>query len=357
MDHYLQLAKYYPPVKGGIELVEKMMTKALVELGHQVTVFCFSKNTMRRTGEFHENVFEYKENVNIASAPFSLSLFLNFKSILIKQKITKILVHLPNPEAHEIIKMHSTFLKEKEIEVIAVYHSDIVNKKIFGDIYNWYFKKTSSIYSKWLVSSQKLINSSSVLSHIKSEKFFIIPFCSEGLMKYSARTHFNNKIVSIGRMVPYKGFEFVIESIKQTSFELHLIGGGPLFKKLFVKRSKNIHFHQNATEVEKSHILDHATVMVIGSMNNAEAYGMTIVEAFESGLLVVAPDLPTGVTFLVQDQVTGLVYKRGDERDLIEKLNLIDKDPNLYKMLTKNAREFYEKELNFEAFKLKMGRL
>ncbi len=357
MDRYLQLAKYYPPIKGGIELVEKMMTKSLVELGHEVTVISYSKNTLIRQGEFKENVFEFKENLNVASAPFSISMLTNLKKIIIERKINKILVHLPNPQAHEMVKMCKGFFKKNNVEVIAVYHSDIVNKKIFGDIYNFYFKLTSQVYSKWIVSSENLVNSSNVLNSIDKDKFIILPFCSEGLLNFNKRSGFNNKIVTIGRMVPYKGFDFLIETLKKTQYELHIIGGGPLFHRLYKLKSENIFFHQNATEVEKANILHQASVVVIGSLNNAEAYGMTIVEAFESGLMVIAPDLPTGVTYLVQDKQTGLVYKRRDEKDLIEKLNQIASDSKLYENVTYNARKFYEDHLSFEVFKNGMKRL
>lgn len=39
-------------------------------------------------------------------------------------------------------------------------------------------------------------------------------------------------LVSIGRMVPYKGFEFLIDTFSNSEFELNIIGNGPLEKKI-----------------------------------------------------------------------------------------------------------------------------
>ena len=53
----LQLSKFYPPIYGGIELVEKMITKAHRELGDKVFIVAFNnKETKNPIGEFGEKI-------------------------------------------------------------------------------------------------------------------------------------------------------------------------------------------------------------------------------------------------------------------------------------------------------------
>jgi glycosyltransferase involved in cell wall biosynthesis len=347
----LQLAKYYPPVYGGIELVEKMMTKVHRESGDNVFISAFSKESKTENGEFGEIIFRINERFNILSAPFSFSFYKSFRNLIIENKINRIYVHLPNPFMHEVVFRNTTFLKNHQVEVIAVYHSDIVNKSFLGSLYNFYFSLSSSVYNRFLVSSHELWNSSHILKKISLGRQLVIPFCVEEGLSFKNDFKFKKKIISIGRLVPYKGFEFLINTLNDTDYELHIVGDGPLRESLQKIAKENIFFHYKLNHHEKNELLIKSDILLIGSINRAEAYGMSIVESFSKAIPVIAPKLNTGVNYLVQDQITGLLYDVKNSKELLEKIKLLEKDDGLYKNISDNCLEFYKKNLTYEKFK------
>ncbi len=347
----LQLAKYYPPVYGGIELVEKMMTKAHRENGDSVYICAFSNQEKKEEGEFGEVIHRVEEKINFLNAPFSLGFFLKFPEIVKKHQIKRIYVHLPNPFMHEVVYRHKAFLQKNNVEVVAVYHSDIVNKGLPGRVYNWYFKHSLKVYNKIIVSSKELWDSSPVLSPLNSPLRAVIPFCIEESSFEKKNLSFNKKLISIGRLVPYKGFDFLIKTFNDTPYELNIVGDGPLRDDLQSIAAPNIKFHLKIGHQQKNELLSSCDLMIVGSKNRAEAFGMTIVESFALSIPVIAPMLHTGVNFLVQQNKTGLVYEVENKEQLREKVELLERDPKLYETLSKSCREFYNQNLTYEKFK------
>jgi rhamnosyl/mannosyltransferase len=351
----LQLAKYYPPIYGGIELVEKMMTKAHSEHGDKVVIHAFDKSHDLNIGEFGEEIYRLKENIKILNAPFSFRYIFNFKKWILKDPPDIIYVHLPNPFMHEVIRLNRSFLNKNEIKIIAIYHSDIVNKSLFGDIYNYYFSKTVSVYEQIIVSSDKLWNSSPILSQLNSSVKKVIPFCiEEEIVTIPAKKGRKKKLVSIGRFVPYKGFDFLINALKETDYELHIIGNGPKLNELKMLGGKNIFIHTNLKHHEKNKLISEADIMIVASRNRAEAYGMTIVEAFSYGIPVIASNINSGVTFLVQHEKTGLTFDVDNVEDFLQQLNRLANDEILWDKISLECQDFYRNELTFEKFKLRL---
>ncbi len=348
----LQLAKYYPPIYGGIELVEKMMTKAHVESGDFVTIHAFDKKNDVHIGEFGEKIFRLKENIKILNAPFSFKYYLQFRKWILNDKPNVIYVHLPNPFMHEIIRSNRKLLNKLKIKVIAVYHSDIINKSIFGDIYNFYFSKTVYVYDQIIVSSEKLWNSSAILSALDDNKRKVIPFCiEEDKVQIPSRAAIKKKLVSIGRFVPYKGFDFLIQALNNSDYELHIIGNGPLLNKFKKLAAQNIFIHTDLKHHEKNKLICSSDIMIVASTNRAEAYGMTIVEAFSFGIPVIASNIDSGVTFLVQNEKTGLTFEVGDTEGFLTQLNRLASDDLLWQKISKECSKFYQNELTFDKFK------
>ena len=70
-----------------------------------------------------------------------------------------------------------------------------------------------------------------------------------------------------------------------------------------------------------------------------EAFGRVTLEAMLSGNLFIGPDAG-GTKELVEDHVTGLLYRSGDIYDLANKIELVYKNPEAYKVVIENARRF-----------------
>lgn len=348
----LQLAKYYPPIYGGIELVEKMISKSYCENNNSVFIHAFDKDHKEDVGEFGEKINRLKENFNFIGAPVSIKYIFEFKKLIVSQKVEYIYVHLPNPFMHELVRLHKKKLDKLNIKVIGVYHSDIINKGILGKIYNFYFKSTINIYNHILVSSQNLWDSSDILKDLNPQIKVVVPFCIEEFNINSSKEFSSRKkLVSIGRLVPYKGFEFLINSFNNTEFDLDIIGNGPLLSKLKGMCASNVKIHDSLNHKDKNDLLSSADLLVVGSINRAEAYGMTIVEAFYCGVPVIAPRINTGVTFLVQDGKTGFTYDILNKEMILEKTRLAVSGVGEISKIKDNITVFYKSYLSYECFR------
>ena len=88
-------------------------------------------------------------------------------------------------------------MKKNQIKLSAIYHSDLVNQKRLGPIYDRYFRATMGIYDEVISSSQKLINSSKILTRFNKDDLKVVPFCTDGQIEFKQRNNFNkmkNKI-------------------------------------------------------------------------------------------------------------------------------------------------------------------
>jgi glycosyltransferase involved in cell wall biosynthesis len=352
----LQLSKYYYPTMGGIELVAKMISRAHVDLGDTVNILSFGENVSKYDGPYKEKVTQVRSNVVLMSAPINYNLIFEFKQYVIDHEIEKIYVHLPNPFMHHLLWIFRRFLKKKNIKLSAVYHSDIVNQKILGYFYDIYFKLTSGIYDEVICSSEKLWKSSKVLSVFSDNKMKVIPFCVDTENELNVRKKFTGKLLAIGRLVPYKGFRFLMESLKGSDYSLNIIGDGPLKEELEQFEDENIKLVGKVSDEYKEKLIDESDILVVPSINRSEAYGMIIVEAFSSGMPVIASNINSGVTFLADD-TRGRVFETLSKESLLSSLEYFKENPNRLEESSVNCRAFYDKHLSYDRFKEKIANL
>jgi glycosyltransferase involved in cell wall biosynthesis len=152
-------------------------------------------------------------------------------------------------------------------------------------------------------------------------------------------------------MVPYKGYDFLLKCFNDLPYELTMVGDGPLRNELMKHAPKNVTFVGEVSEEEKFRLFREHDALIVSSINRSEAYGMTIVEAFSSGLPVIASDIDTGVTFLVRGGLTGLTYPILSASGLTEQVHRMGSNQALREELGKNCRHFFEEQLSYPAFK------
>lgn len=353
----LQLSKYYPPYLGGIEKVAEVLSKLHTDFGDEVQVYCFGSSTRQYYGKFQENVHEFKTSLNLFNTPLSKDLILNFSKLLKKNKFDRIYVHLHNPCMHQLVIQNIDIVKELGAKVIGIYHSDIPNQKILSSIYGLLFRKTLGVYDKLIVSSPHLRHDSGFISHLSDDKIAVIPFPVLSDLAFIGRDEFQGNILAIGRLVKYKGFDFLINTIKKLNYRLTIIGDGPekpRLMKIAKGHEDRIKIVGALSEDEKMRYINASDVLVISSINKSEAYGITIVEAFKAGLPVVASNVDSGVRYLVQHKTTGMLFDVKDGEKLVECLKNLEMNRVEYQSLAQNAFQFYEKNLSCETFKEKI---
>ena len=350
----LQISKYYHPFSGGLELVAKKISQALLDSNIGVDILAFDKKgeiVNNRVGPFGEGTYWLREDIILSSAPLSFAAAKTIKNyILRKEDLTHVFVHLPNPLIHHIVWKNRKLIKKKRIKVVAIYHSDIVNQKILGPVYNKVFQKTMSVYDRFVVAGPQNYENSNTISILPRDIVKIIPFIPENTSDYVFREKFNGNILAIGRLVPYKGFEYLMRAVKESGHKLKIIGRGPLFEHLSQFQTEDIELLGHVDDEQKNDLIKWAGIMAVPSINRSEAFGMTITEAFAAGLPVLACKTGSALEYLASGGRSMLVNPQSVS-ELKESLTKLDSDEQLYKSIGLSAKKFSDEKLSYASFR------
>jgi rhamnosyl/mannosyltransferase len=247
-------------------------------------------------------------------------------------------IHLPNIF---VLLPALLFCKDKK-KLICVYHSDILKFSIIGKIYQLITHLLLEFISTIICSSSELIKSSRTLSFY-NDKCSVLHYSIPPNDFERVQSDEEGYLLLIAREGHYKGLDFAISTLKDHCDKVKIIG-------VEGKSSSNIEFLGKVSDEEKWKLIDNCLFLLMTSTSNAESYGMVIVEAFSRSKSVIAPDVGTGVNFLVKGGVRGILFPLLDKKLLLESVSRLKDDNDLRGALEKNIGEFYSRELSFEIF-------
>ncbi len=354
----LQIGKYYPPYIGG---AENHLLTLVNELKRDVDVKVLVANTRFKTS------IEESDGIKVCRLAclgrlFSLPLTLSLPLWLKKQKADILHFHLPNP-----LSVFSYLLSRPKGKVIVSYHSDIVRQKIFGPIINPFLVRFLKKASCIIVTSENLLKNSSILNSFK-DRCKVIPhgidigqfYPKEAFLKEAEEIKQKSGsplILFVGRLVYYKGLEFLLDAMRHVDAKLLMVGNGPLEKRL-KRLSARLGVSSKviwAGEVANDKIAPYyyaCDVFVLPSSFGSEAFGIVQLEAFACGKPVVSTNLPTGVPFVNVNNKTGLIVAARNSHALVWALNSLLESQQLRKSFGENGRDRVESEFTKE----KMGK-
>jgi glycosyltransferase involved in cell wall biosynthesis len=144
----------------------------------------------------------------------------------------------------------------------------------------------------------------------------------------------------VGRLSPEKGIDVLLRAAALARAPLRVVGDGPLFGDVVSREQPQVTALGRKTPDEVAAEMARAALLVVPSICY-EGFPLTIVEAFSSGLPVIASRLGA-LAELVEDGVTGLHVRPGDPADLAEKLRWAQSHPLEMREMGRNARRIYE---------------
>ena len=103
-------------------------------------------------------------------------------------------------------------------------------------------------------------------------------------------------------------------------------------------------FLGEVSDAERRILLHASDVLVLPSIDRREAFGIVQLEAMACGKPVIATDLPTGVRFANQDEITGLLVPPRDADALARALRRVLDDAGLRERLGHAARQRVQRE-------------
>lgn len=359
----LQIGKYYPPFKGGFESSLFTLVNALRDkLQIQVLV---SHTRARTTIEREDGlvIIRLANFGKIFSQPLTLTLPLWIK----RARSDIVHLHLPNPLA-----LISYLILSPKGKLIISYHNDIIRQRWAMIFLRPALLKVFSRAEAIIVTSRNLMNNSSILKKFH-QKCHIIPYAvdidrfkltSQILQKAEEiKRKFNGSIVLfVGRLIYYKGLNYLIKATRGLNAKFLIIGKGPLeFKLKALAKSLGV---QNKIlwlgEVSDEDLPAYyyaCDLLVLPSCEKSESFGLVLLEAQACARPVISTNLPTGVTFANLHQRTGLVVPAKDERALNYAIGILLKNSALRQRYGQNGRERVKREFNKETMAEKILQL
>jgi glycosyltransferase involved in cell wall biosynthesis len=146
-------------------------------------------------------------------------------------------------------------------------------------------------------------------------------------------------VCSVSRLVPVKGLEHLVESMKGLDGHLYIIGKGPEEARLkrLAGNSGNITFTGFVSDEKKRRYISASDIFVVSSF--AEGLPLSLLEAMSQGKACVVTD----IGLPVEDGKTGIVVPARDSAALSGAIARLGKTPGLRERLGRAAESFVRK--------------
>jgi len=346
----LQLGKFYP-IRGGVEKVEYDLMLGLSNQGIHCDMLCASTED-HPEATIHLNKFAtlYVVPTQINAAATKLAP----KMITMLRKMAKnydiIHVHHPDPMA-----CLALFLSNYKGHVVLHWHSDILKQKtllrLYKPLQSWLIKRADIIVG----TSPVYVQQSNFLKDVQSKVDYIpigvdVDEELSPLKEQIKQDYLNKKIIfSLGRLVEYKGYDYLIKSAKylDDSFQIVIGGKGPLkeeLESLIVENnlSDKVKLLGFMTDEEVNGYYQACDLFCLSSVLKTEAFAIVQIEAMAYGKPVVSTRIPeSGVSWVNQNEVSGLTVEICDDKALADAFLSIFNKEDVYKKLSEGSKKRY----------------
>lgn len=359
----VQTSKAYSPSLGGIETTVTNLSEGLCRkdgVSTQVLV-CNHERSFRVTRRQMNGVpVTYAPSWGFIS---SLPVSPTYGSLLAALKGEILHVHEPFPLA-DLSVLLSRRITRNFSKIVVSWHSDIVRQKWALGGYRPILHKFLRNVDRILVSTPQLIGSSEYLP-LYRDHCEVIPHGVRlewvGRQKTrrtrveQIRERFGTPLLLfVGRLVYYKGLKFLVAALSLLpGVRLVMIGSGPLSAELrdqiaSLGLEERISIIPPVPEEELHAFYEACDIFVFPSTEKSETYGLVQIEAMACGKPVVSTNLNTGVTYLNQDGITGLIVPPCNSSALADAIQKLVDDKNLRASLGNSARNRALREFSAE---------
>ncbi len=346
----LQLGKFYP-IRGGVEKVMYDLMTGFSGMGIRCDMLCAAcekKDVGERELNERAKLICTRSFAKIKATMMSPGMI--FKMRRLRKEYDIVHVHHPDPMA-----CLALWLSGYKGKVALHWHSDIIKQKTLLKLYrplqSWLINRadviigTTPVYLKaspWL----KDVQHKTVCLPIG-----IVPLEVDSEGAKAVREEYKGKkiIFSLGRLVPYKGYKYLIDSAKYLGDDYVIIigGSGPLKAQLreqiavsgLQDKVKLLGF---LSDEEVSAYFGACDLFCMSSVYATEAFGIVQIEAMSAGKPVVATKIPgSGVSWVNAHKESGINVEPKDSEALAKAFKRILGSEDTYNAYSEQATQRY----------------
>lgn len=351
----LQLGKFYP-ILGGVEKVMFDLTRGLTANGVACDMLCADLTGHRHTYEINDQTAHLictPTWVNKFATCISPAMIIKLKSICNKYDI--IHIHHPDPMAALAL-----YLSGYQGKVVLHWHSDIIKQHRLLHFYlplqNWLIRRADLI----LGTTPVYVKESPYLQTVQ-EKTDFLPIGIDPVtpnptkVKAFCCKYPNKKIVfSLGRLVSYKGFSYLIDAAKTLPDDyVVLIGGAGALEDELRQQieqcglQKKVFLLGRISDEDLPSYYGACDLYCLSSIYKTEAFAIVQIEAMSCGKPVVSTAIPgSGVSWVNKDGASGLVVPPENSKALGNAIQKILSDNSIYHKLSEGAFTRYKEEFS-----------
>jgi rhamnosyl/mannosyltransferase len=253
----------------------------------------------------------------------------------------------------------------RETALVVHWHGEIVRQRSLTGLVAPFIRRTLARAQRIVVSHPTLIGASPFLTAY-GEKCAVVPYGVDvpywaeldGAQRRRVedlRFQYPRLVLATGRLVPYKGFDVLIEALRCIDATAIIVGEGPLRPDLLRLAQQRgvaerlILAGRLSRDDLKVH-LHAARLYAFPSVGAAEAFGIVQIEAMAVGLPIVNTSLPTGVPHVARHGLEALTVPPNDPAALAAAIAQLLDDPTLAQRLGAAGRRRATAEYDLQNF-------
>lgn len=350
----LQLGKFYPVI-GGVEKVMYDFTSGFAEYGIECDMLCANFDTS--ISEYKKIEFTKQNKIIVCptiSKMFATMLSPKMITYLRKNCNNYDIIHVHHPDPMAAL---SLFLSGYKGKVVVHWHSDILKQahllRFYRPLQNWLLKRAKCIVGTTPVYVKESPHLTKVQEKCTYLPIGIDPIVWNDEKVAKLKVQYNNKkiIFSLGRLVEYKGYKYLIDAAKYLDDDcVILIGGsGPLHDTLQQQIEQNnldpkVKLLGRVSDEDLPNYYKAADIYCLSSIMKTEAFAIVQIESMSCGTPVVATKVPgSGVSWVNEHNVSGLNVEIKDSKALSEAIKQILSDEQLHTKLSIGAKQRFQK--------------
>lgn len=344
---------YLPETSGGVERVIWELCENAPAIGVTAEVAALAPRPVadRVQAVAHHRLHRFARDFELAATGFSADFMGRFPKLAADYDLLH--YHFPWPFA-DLAHLARRIAKP----YVVTYHSDIVRQGMLLRVYRPLMRAFLNRAARVVATSQNYVDTSPDLSEFDPA---VVPLgITEHLYPPAETTDRIRPILaqpepfvlSVGVNRHYKGFGTLIAAAGKLPFRIVLASAGPraaaLEDEIRDSQAHNVHLIRDASEGEKMALLRQCAVFALPSINRAEAYGVSLVEAAMMGKPMISCAIGSGTTFVNLDGVTGLVVPPGNVDALCAAIVALTDEKGDAARFGRAARKRFDDELTGE---------
>lgn len=323
----LHIGKYFPPYAGGMETFLRDLMASLARRGvksgalvHRSDVSLSTTEEVFCAGQEQLPIIRAAVWLRLLFTPVSPSFPLLLHRMIKRHAPDILHIHMPNVSAFWALLLPSA----RRLPWVVHWHSDVpvsqhkLGLRLFYRLYKPFEQAMLGHADTVIVTSPPYLESSEPLVKFR-HKCTVVPLGLDpkNLIAGPCVDLKNGderlRVLAIGRLTYYKGFEYLIRAASMTPDAVfHLVGSGELensLKRLATELGvlDRVTFHGKLPALQLAEQFSCCDCLCLPSIERTEAFGLVLLEAMYFGKATVISDVPgSGMGWIVEDGITGM---------------------------------------------------